>query len=250
MTIFFFKISHDEYSYNTPYLQHCTWKKMFLKKKNLREFSSAAPSRRGGLHPFRKLLYTMPPFNCEELNDKHVKKLERQCSRSHQSYCLYFTTHNDYLLNIKSQQGNIPKLSHQIGVSNSGSPNEDNSNCCLFPSRNMGASHSNCSLVIDMPGLVLAAPPRQSGDGPASPASHIAFVPEQYVTSPSRIIPSPATSESFNGVDLGTKGRENTRREKRAGEAIEQPHDDERTLAHSAYLGRDGAAEEAVSSHG
>ena len=42
--IFFFKISHDEYSYNTPYLQHCIWKKMFLRKKILREFSSAAPS--------------------------------------------------------------------------------------------------------------------------------------------------------------------------------------------------------------
>ena len=27
----FFKISHDKYSYNTPYLQHCTEKKMFLK---------------------------------------------------------------------------------------------------------------------------------------------------------------------------------------------------------------------------
>jgi hypothetical protein len=27
----FFKISHDEYSYDTPYLQHCIVKKMFLK---------------------------------------------------------------------------------------------------------------------------------------------------------------------------------------------------------------------------
>ena len=70
------------------------------------------------------------------------------------------------------------------------------------------------------------------------------------MTSLSRIILSPATSESFNGVDLGMKGRENTRHEERAGEAIEQPHDDERPLAHGAYLGGDGAAEEALSSHG
>ena len=27
------------------------------------------------LCPFRKLLYTMPPFNCKELNDEHVKKI-------------------------------------------------------------------------------------------------------------------------------------------------------------------------------
>ena len=70
------------------------------------------------------------------------------------------------------------------------------------------------------------------------------------MTSPSRIIPSPATSESFNGVDPGTKGRENTRREERAGEAIKQPHDNERPLAHGAYLGGDGAAKEAILSHG
>ena len=70
------------------------------------------------------------------------------------------------------------------------------------------------------------------------------------MTSPSRIIPSPVTSESFNGVDPGMKGRENTRREECAGEAIKQPHDDEWQLAHGAYLGGDGPAEEAVSSHG
>ncbi len=40
----FFKISHDEYSYNTPYLQHCTVKKMTLKIFFLKEFSSAAPT--------------------------------------------------------------------------------------------------------------------------------------------------------------------------------------------------------------
>ncbi len=57
-------------------------------------------------------------------------------------------------------------------------------------------------------------------------------------------------SESFNGVDPGTKGRENTKHKERAGEAIEQPHDDKWPLAHGAYLGGDGAAEEAVSSHG
>ncbi len=35
------------------------------------------------LRPFEKLMYTMPPFNCKELNDKHVQKLERQCSKLH-----------------------------------------------------------------------------------------------------------------------------------------------------------------------
>ena len=62
------------------------------------------------------------------------------------------------------------------------------------------------------------------------------------MTSPSRIIPSPGTSESFNKVNQGMKGRENTRREERAGKAIEQPHNDEWPLAHGAYLGGDGAA--------
>ena len=70
------------------------------------------------------------------------------------------------------------------------------------------------------------------------------------MTSPSRIILSPATSESFNGVNPGTKGRENTRRKERAGKAIEQPRDDEQRLDHGAYLGGDGAAKEAVLSHG
>ena len=70
------------------------------------------------------------------------------------------------------------------------------------------------------------------------------------MTIPSRIIPSPAMSESFNGVNPGMKGRENTRQEERAGKAIEQPHDNEWPLTHGAYLGGDGAAEEAVSSHG
>ena len=179
------------------------------------------------------------------------EKLERQWSRLHQSYCLYFTTHNDYLLNIKSQQGNMPKLSHRIGVSNRGSPNGDDANCCLFPLRNTGASHSNCSLVIDMPGLVFL-PCRHGNQGMAprcqQATSHLS--PRRYVTSPSRIIPSLVTSESFNGVDPGTKGRENTRCKEHAGKAVEQPHDDKRTLAHGAYLRGDGAAKEAVSSHG
>ena len=74
--------------------------------------------------------------------------------------------------------------------------------------------------------------------------------PRRYVTSPSRIIPSPVTSESFNGVNPGTKGRENTRRKERASKAIKQPHDNERPLAHGAYLGEVGAAKEAISSHG
>ena len=69
------------------------------------------------------------------------------------------------------------------------------------------------------------------------------------MTSPSRIIPSPAKSESFNGVDPGTKGRENTRCKERAGKAIEQPHDDERLFAQGAYLKGDGAAKEVVTSH-
>ncbi len=61
---------------------------------------------------------------------------------------------------------------------------------------------------------------------------------------------SPVMLESFNnGVDPGTKGRENTRREERAGKAIKQPHDDKRPLAHGAYLEGDGAAKEAVLSH-
>ncbi len=70
------------------------------------------------------------------------------------------------------------------------------------------------------------------------------------MTSPSRIIPSLAMSESFNRVDPGTKGRENTRREECAGKAIEQPHDNERPLAHGAYLMGVGAAKEAVLSNG
>ena len=70
------------------------------------------------------------------------------------------------------------------------------------------------------------------------------------MTSPSRIISSPVTSESFNGVDPGTKSRENTRRKEHAGKAVEQPHDDKWPLAHGAYLRGDGAAKEAVSSHG
>jgi hypothetical protein len=70
------------------------------------------------------------------------------------------------------------------------------------------------------------------------------------MTSPSRIIPSLATFESFNGVDPGTNGRENTRQEECVSKAIEQPHDDKRPLAHGSYLGGDGAAKEAVSSTG
>ena len=42
--IFFFKISLDEYSYNRPYLQDRSEKKMFLIFFLLREFSSANPS--------------------------------------------------------------------------------------------------------------------------------------------------------------------------------------------------------------
>jgi hypothetical protein len=40
----FSKISYDEYSYDTPYLQHCTVKIMLLDIFFLREFSSAAPN--------------------------------------------------------------------------------------------------------------------------------------------------------------------------------------------------------------
>ena len=40
------------------------------------------------LRPFGNLLYTLPPFNCKEFNDRHVKKSERQCSRLHRSYLL------------------------------------------------------------------------------------------------------------------------------------------------------------------
>ena len=65
------------------------------------------------------------------------------------------------------------------------------------------------------------------------------------MTSPSRIIPSPVMSESFSGVNPGTKGRENTRSEECAGKTIKQPHDDEWPLTH----GGDGAAKEAISSH-
>jgi adenosylmethionine-8-amino-7-oxononanoate aminotransferase len=45
------------------------------------------------LRPFGKLLYTMPLFNCEELNNKHMKKLERQCSRLHRSYSVFILQH-------------------------------------------------------------------------------------------------------------------------------------------------------------
>jgi hypothetical protein len=41
------------------------------------------------LRPFGEVLYTMPLFNCKELNDEHVKKSERQCSRSHRSYSVF-----------------------------------------------------------------------------------------------------------------------------------------------------------------
>ena len=89
-----------------------------------------------------------------------------------------------------------------------------------------------------MPGLVFL-PRRHSNQGMAlrcqRATSHLS--PRQYVTSPSRIIPSPATSESFNGVDPGTKGRENTRCKECPGKAIEQPHDKEWPIAHGAYLG-------------
>ena len=136
-------------------------------------------------------------------------------------------------------------------MSNRGSPNGDDANCCLFPLRNTGASHSNCSLVIDMPGLVFLLR-RHGNQGMAlrrqQATSHLS--PRRYVTSPSRIIPSPVTSESFNGVNPGTKGRENTRHEECASKAIEQPHDEEQPLVHGAYLGGDGAAKKAVSSHG
>ena len=40
----FFKSFLDEYSYNTPYLQHCTDKKTVWKSFLLRKFSSAAPN--------------------------------------------------------------------------------------------------------------------------------------------------------------------------------------------------------------
>ncbi len=44
MHFIFFKLCLDEYLYDTPYLQHCTGKKMFLVIFFLREFFSAAPS--------------------------------------------------------------------------------------------------------------------------------------------------------------------------------------------------------------
>ncbi len=109
-------------------------------------------------------------------------------------------------------------------MSNIGSPNKDDVNCCLFPLQNTGASHSNWSSVIDMLGLVFL--PRHHGNWGMAPRCQQATLhlsPRRYMTSPSRIIPSPATSDSFNGVDPGTKGRENTRRKERAGKAIEQP---------------------------
>ena len=52
----FFKISHDENSYDTAYLQHCTVKKMFL-NFFLREFSSAAPNKAAAI----KSALTIPP---------------------------------------------------------------------------------------------------------------------------------------------------------------------------------------------
>jgi hypothetical protein len=109
----------------------------------------------------------------------------------------------------------------------------------------------DCSSVINMPGLIFL--PRCHGNRGMAPRRQQATLHlslRRYVTSPSRIIPGPGTLESFNGVDPCTNGRENTRCEERADEAIEQPHDNERPLAHGAYLGGDGAAEEAVSSHG
>ena len=42
--IIIFKSFLDEYSYNTPYLQHCTDKKNSLKTFFLKKFSSAAPN--------------------------------------------------------------------------------------------------------------------------------------------------------------------------------------------------------------
>jgi hypothetical protein len=95
-----------------------------------------------------------------------------------------------------------------------------------------------------MPGLVFL-PCRHGNQGmvPHCQRTTLHLSPRRYVTSPSRIIPSPGTSESFNKVDPSTKGRVKTRREERAGEAIEQPHDDEWLLAHGAYIGGDGAAE-------
>ncbi len=53
------------------------------------------------LRPFWKLLYTMPLFNCKELNNEHMKKIgEAMFKVASKLWRLYFTTHNDYLLNI------------------------------------------------------------------------------------------------------------------------------------------------------